>query len=137
MSSSASKTEKPTPKRLRDSARKGQTFKAKDLVVSCMTLCAIVFLIGSLSLLEIMEVYRRIIDAGFEGDAQQYSALLVKLALFCILPLFLVCVLSSALPALLQSGFALATEALKLNLGALNPINGFKKRTQRKNVAIA
>ncbi|AMB88001.1 type III secretion system protein SpaS [Pseudomonas agarici] len=127
MSSSASKTEDPTPKRLRDSARKGQTFKAKDLVVSCMTLCAIIFLVNSFSLLEVMEVYRRIVAAGFEDNAQRYFALLLKLALLCVLPLLLVCVLSSALPALLQSGFALASEALKLNLGALNPINGFKK----------
>lgn len=127
MSSSASKTEQPTPKRLRDSARKGQTFKAKDLVVSCMMLCAILFLVSGLSLLEVMEVYRRIIAAGLADDTQGYTAQLLKLALLCILPLALVCVLSSALPALLQSGFALASEALKLNLGALNPLNGFKK----------
>ncbi|UZE30678.1 EscU/YscU/HrcU family type III secretion system export apparatus switch protein [Pseudomonas asplenii] len=127
MSSSASKTEQPTPKRLRDSARKGQTFKAKDLVISCMMLCAILFLVSGLSLLEVMEVYRRIIAAGLADDTQGYTAQLLKLALLCILPLALVCVLSSALPALLQSGFALASEALKLNLGALNPLNGFKK----------
>ncbi|WP_397458136.1 EscU/YscU/HrcU family type III secretion system export apparatus switch protein [Pseudomonas asplenii] len=127
MSSSASKTEQPTLKRLRDSARKGQTFKAKDLVISCMMLCAILFLVSGLSLLEVMEVYRRIIAAGLADDTQGYTAQLLKLALLCILPLALVCVLSSALPALLQSGFALASEALKLNLGALNPLNGFKK----------
>ncbi|KPA90808.1 type III secretion protein, YscU/HrpY family [Pseudomonas asplenii] len=127
MSDSASKTEKPTTKRLRDSARKGQTFKAKDLVISCMMLCAILFLVFGVSLLEVMEVYRRIIAAGLADDIQRYSAQLLELALLCILPLSLVCVLSSALPALLQSGFVLAFEALKLNLDALNPINGFKK----------
>ncbi|WP_225923727.1 EscU/YscU/HrcU family type III secretion system export apparatus switch protein [Pseudomonas azerbaijanorientalis] len=34
----------------------------------------------------------------------------------------------------LQSGFALASEALKLNLGALNPINGFKKLFSMRTV---
>ncbi len=92
-----------------------------------MMLCAILFLVSGLSLLEVMEVYRRIIAAGLADDTQGYTAQLLKLALLCILPLALVCVLSSALPALLQSGFALASEALKLNLGALNPLNGFKK----------
>ncbi|WP_017901916.1 EscU/YscU/HrcU family type III secretion system export apparatus switch protein [Pseudomonas asplenii] len=127
MSDSASKTEKPTTKRLRDSARKGQTFKAKDLVISCMMLCAILFLVFGVSLLDVMEVYRRIIAAGLADDRQRYTAQLLRLGLLCILPLSLVCVLSSALPALLQSGFVLAFEALKLNLDALNPINGFKK----------
>lgn len=127
MSSSASKTEKPTAKRLRDAARKGQTFKAKDLVITCLTLCGISYLVFNSSLFEIMEVYRRIIASDFDVELQTYSAMLVLVGLKTLLPLLLVCVLTSALPALLQSGFALASEALKLNLGALNPINGFKK----------
>ncbi|MBZ9781930.1 EscU/YscU/HrcU family type III secretion system export apparatus switch protein [Pseudomonas sp. REP124] len=127
MSSSASKTEKPTPKRLRDAARKGQTFKAKDLVITCLTLCGISYMVFNSSLIEVMEVYRRIIASDFDADLQKYSAMLVVVGLKALLPLLLVCVLTSALPALLQSGFALASEALKLNFGALNPINGFKK----------
>ncbi|WP_413794730.1 MULTISPECIES: EscU/YscU/HrcU family type III secretion system export apparatus switch protein [unclassified Pseudomonas] len=127
MSSSASKTEKPTAKRLRDAARKGQTFKAKDLVITCLTLCGISYLVFNSSLAEVMEVYRRIIDSGFDADLQAYSMMWVLLGLEALLPLLLVCVLTSAVPALLQSGFALASDALKLNIGALNPINGFKK----------
>jgi len=127
MSSSASKTEKPTPKRLRDASRKGQTFKARDLVVTCLTLCGIAYMVFNSSLLEIMEVYRRIIARDFDADLQQYSATLVLVGLKALLPLLVVCVLTSAVPALLQSGFALASEALKLNFGALNPINGLKK----------
>lgn len=126
MSSSASKTEKPTAKRLRDASRKGQTFKAKDLVITCLTLCGITYMVFNSSLFEVMEVYRRIIANDFDMDLQAYSAMLVLVGLKALLPLLLVCVLTSALPALLQSGFALASEALKLNLGALNPINGFK-----------
>lgn len=127
MSSSASKTEKPTAKRLRDASRKGQTFKAKDLVITCLTMCGISYMVLNSSLLELMETYRRIIASDFDADLQKYSATLVIVAIKALLPLLLVCVLTSALPALLQSGFALASEALKLNFGALNPINGFKK----------
>ena len=52
------------------------------------------------------------------------AGMLLSIAL---MPLLVVCVLTSAVPALLQSGFAMASEALKLNFGALNPINGLKK----------
>ncbi|MEX3772308.1 EscU/YscU/HrcU family type III secretion system export apparatus switch protein [Pseudomonas sp. MYb118] len=127
MSSSASKTEKPTAKRLRDASRKGQTFKAKDLVVTCLTLCGMTYMVFNASLMDIMEAYRRIIARGFDADLQQYSATLVIVGLKALLPLLVVCVLTSAVPALLQSGFAMASEALKLNFGALNPINGLKK----------
>lgn len=127
MSSSASKTEKPTAKRLRDASRKGQTFKAKDLVITCLTMCGISYMVLNSSLIELMETYRRIIASDFDADLQKYSATLVIVAIKALLPLLFVCVLTSALPALLQSGFAIASEALKLNFGALNPINGFKK----------
>lgn len=125
--SSASKTEKPTPKKRRDAAKKGQTFKAKDLSSSCLILCAIIYLGSSDTLLQVMEVYRRVIASGFEADPQRYAAELNVLLLKVIAPVIVVCFLASALPTLLQTGLALASEALKLNFGALNPINGFKK----------
>lgn len=125
--SSASKTEKPTPKKRRDAAKKGQTFKAKDLSSSCLMLCAIIYLVSNGTLFEVMEVYRRIIASGFAGDQQRYAADLAVLMLKFIAPLIVVCFLASALPTLFQTGLALATEALKLNFGALNPVQGFKK----------
>ncbi|MBH3427332.1 EscU/YscU/HrcU family type III secretion system export apparatus switch protein [Pseudomonas alkylphenolica] len=127
MSASASKTEKPTAKRLRDAARKGQTFKARDVLTSCMMLLGLAAMLNDTRLLEIMEVYRRILAGGLEDDLARYSASLLRLALELIVPVVVVCILGGAIPALLQSGFRLASEALKLNLGALNPINGFKK----------
>lgn len=125
--SSASKTEKPTAKKRRDAAKKGQTFKAKDLSSSCLMLCAIIYLVGNGTLLQVMEAYRRIIAAGFDADPQRYAAELGVLGLKVIAPLIAVFFLASALPTLLQTGMAIASEALKINFGALNPINGFKK----------
>lgn len=125
--SSASKTEKPTAKKRRDAAKKGQTFKAKDLSSSCLILCAIVYVGTSDTLLHVMEVYRRVIEAGFDENPQHYAAALTVLLLKIIAPVIAVCFAASALPTLLQTGLALASEALKINFGALNPINGFKK----------
>jgi type III secretion YscU/HrpY family protein len=125
--SSASKTEKPTAKKRRDAAKKGQTFKAKDLSTSCLMLCGLIYLAGNGLLLQVMEVYRRILAAGFAADPQHYAAALGVLMLKIILPLIAVCFLASAVPTLLTTGMAIASEALKINFGALNPINGFKK----------
>ncbi|WMI97554.1 EscU/YscU/HrcU family type III secretion system export apparatus switch protein [Pseudomonas chlororaphis subsp. aurantiaca] len=125
--SSASKTEKPTAKKRRDAAKKGQTFKAKDLSSSCLMLCAIVYLGSSNTLFQVMEFYRRIIASNFDADMQRYATELSIVLFKAIAPLILVCFVASALPTLLQTGLALASEALKINFGALNPINGFKK----------
>jgi len=125
--SSASKTEKPTDKKRRDEAKKGQTFKAKDLSSSCMMICAVLFLAHNANYVELMQVYRNLIAAGFDADQQRVVAQLGVLLLHYIAPLILVCFLASALPTLMQTGLALASEALKINLDALNPVNGFKK----------
>ncbi|AZF10359.1 Type III secretion inner membrane protein (YscU,SpaS,EscU,HrcU,SsaU) [Pseudomonas sp. R2-37-08W] len=125
--SASSKTEKPTAKRLRDAAKRGQTFKSKDLVTTCLMLCGITFLVGSVSLLELMALYRRYIQSGFSLAPSVYITDLALHAFKVVAPIILVCLLASGLPSLLLSGFQLASEALKLNLGALNPVNGFKK----------
>ncbi|SUX55962.1 EscU/YscU/HrcU family type III secretion system export apparatus switch protein [Chromobacterium vaccinii] len=123
----ADKTEKPTHKRLRDSAKKGQSFKSKDLIVACLTLAGVVYLVSFGSLVELMGVFRQAVAHGFQLGMQGYAMVVVWLGIKLLLPIFLLCVLASALPSLLLSGFVLATEALKLNLEALNPVQGFKK----------
>ncbi|WP_277620443.1 EscU/YscU/HrcU family type III secretion system export apparatus switch protein [Chromobacterium sphagni] len=123
----SNKTEQPTRKRLQDSAKKGQSFKSRDLVVACLTLCGVAYLVSFGSLVELMGAFRQAIAGGFSLDMAGYAKAVAWLGLKLLLPIFLLCVAASALPALLQSGFVLASEALKLNLSALNPVNGFKK----------
>ncbi|HEJ7043045.1 TPA: EscU/YscU/HrcU family type III secretion system export apparatus switch protein [Serratia liquefaciens] len=123
----ADKTEKPTQKRLKESARKGQSFKSQDLIISCLILCGIAYLASYVSLAPLMEVFRQVINGGFQHNMQGYAQAVFGLGIKFFLPVFLLCVVASALPALLQSGFVLATKAFKLNFSALNPVNGFKK----------
>lgn len=125
--SAASKSEKPTAKKLRDAAKKGQTFKPKDLATTCLMLCGIFYLAGDSALIEVMQVYRRIIENDFQANISDYLTQLAGLLLRILLPIIAVCFFASALPTLIGTGLALASEALKLNFGALNPINGFKK----------
>lgn len=123
----ANKTEKPTQKRLRDSAKKGQSFKSRDLIIACLILCGIAYLVSFGSLVELMGAFRLVLAGGAQQDMQGYALAVMWLGLKLFLPIFLLCVVASALPALLQSGFVMASEALKLNFSALNPVTGFKK----------
>lgn len=52
---SSNKTEKPTKKRLEDSAKKGQSFKSKDLIIACLTLGGIAYLVSYGSFNEFMD----------------------------------------------------------------------------------
>ncbi len=121
------KTEKPTPKKIRDAKEKGQTFKAKDLIISCLLLCGIVWIVSMSSLGELMASYRNLIAGNFEQDIQAYSVAIMIVAMKLIIPILIVCIFASALPTLLQTGFVVATKALKINLNALNPAKGIKK----------
>ncbi|KVP68636.1 EscU/YscU/HrcU family type III secretion system export apparatus switch protein [Burkholderia ubonensis] len=123
----ANKTEKPTRKRLRDAAKKGQSFKSRDLVVACLTLCGVAYLTSFGSLAELMGAFRQALDDGFRQDMRGYAQAVFWLGLKLLLPILLLCVAASALPTLLQTGFVLASEALKFDLSMLNPVNGFKK----------
>jgi type III secretion YscU/HrpY family protein len=125
--SSASKTEKPTDKKRRDAAKKGQTFKAKDLATTCLMLFGIIYLIDDTTLTQVMETYKRIIASDYAANMQDYAAELGWLMLRIIGPVIVVCFIASAVPTLVLTGVSLASEALKLNFDALNPINGFKK----------
>lgn len=122
-----SKTEQPTAKKKKDAAQKGQSFKSKDLVIACLILFGVQYLINFAGVTELMSMWRHIIENGFTHDMQGYSEAIFWTGLKLFLPFLLLCFLASALPALLQTGFLIATKALKLNFTSLNPVNGFKK----------
>lgn len=121
------KTEKPTQKKLKDSAKKGQSFKSKDLIIACLILCGVQYLVSMGSLVELMGAFQWVIAHNFEYDIHRYATAVLFIGLQLLLPIILLCVFVSALPTLLQTGFVIATKALKLNLGAVNPAKGFKK----------
>lgn len=121
------KTELPTEKKRRDSAKKGQSFKSRDLVVAIMLLCGVCVVVAHASATGLMDLLMMAIDDGFRGDPAQYTnGLLMKLAGLA-LPIIGVCIAATALPSLYQSKFVLATQSLGFKFESLNPVNGFKK----------
>lgn len=123
----SNKTEKPTPKKVKDASQKGQTFKCRDLIIACMLVCGIAWLLSFSSFADLIVIYKNIVAGNFQMDLKAYGNAIIIMALKFILPILAICVLMSALPTLLQTGFVLAAKALKLNFNALNPIKGFKK----------
>ncbi|BAE75356.1 Surface presentation of antigens protein SpaS [Sodalis glossinidius str. 'morsitans'] len=123
----SNKTEKPTPKRLRDAAKKGQAFKSRDVIIACMMLCGVCWLTSFTSLESLMDLYRQMVVGNFSLSLTAYRNALMFTALQILLPIIAMGIVASALPLLLQTGFMLATRAFKLNFQALNPTRGIKK----------
>lgn len=121
------KTEKPTPKRLQEAAKKGQSFKSKELTMVILVFVGLLFTLSTDPLLWLMQEYRQVLADGRFADAQAYSVRLFRHGLEMILPVLVVCATAAVLPTLLQTGFIWATQALKLNFGAVNPIQGARR----------
>ncbi|WP_407973176.1 EscU/YscU/HrcU family type III secretion system export apparatus switch protein (plasmid) [Burkholderia pyrrocinia] len=123
----AEKTEKPTPKRIRDAAKKGQTFKAKDITNVLELGVGTLMMATLLDLRKVMDVFVAFAANQRFPATQAYAVDIVHEFLHIILPFTAICVAVNVLPSLIFSRFTLATEAIKFDLNAINPINGFKK----------
>lgn len=123
----ANKTEKPTKKRLQDASKKGQILKSRDLVVTCIMLTGIIYLVFIFNVRDVVDAIERIFDNNFELDVWDFYCVLALAWLKTVGPLFLACAFTTVLLSLAQSRLQIATEALKLNFNALNPVNGLKR----------
>lgn len=123
----ANKTEKPTKKRLQDASKKGQILKSRDLVVTCIMLTGITYLVFIFDVRNVVDAIERLFDNNFDLDQWDFFCVLALAWLKTVGPLFLACALTTVLLSLAQSRLRIATEALKLNFNALNPVNGLKR----------
>lgn len=132
--SSSDKTEKATPKRRKDSAKKGQSVRARDLVVACITLGGVLAVVSLGSLTSLGAAFIGVVHSNFDLDLHKYVTDVLLLGLKVILPIIAISIVATALPSLLLSRFVLATDALKLNFAALNPVSGLKKMFSLRTV---
>lgn len=123
----AEKTEKPTNKRRKDSAKKGQTFKSKDLVITVILLTGSYFLAHSIDFSEFTSFYIMVLKYNFKIDTNIFLHELVRIFFMLSIPFILFCSIIGFAATMLQTKFSFATEAIKLNFKALNPIEGIKK----------
>lgn len=123
----AEKTEKPTDKKIKDSAKKGQSYKSKDTIAAIVLVTGAFVIGGMSSLYELGGLMKKLLlnpyDIHIDNLLWQFS----KIFLSIVVPILIACFLSGTIISLLQSRFRLATEAIKLDFTKLNPIAGFKK----------
>ncbi|RWA50971.1 type III secretion system protein [Cupriavidus sp. UYMSc13B] len=123
----ADKTEKPTPNKSRDEARKGNTFISKDIITGIVLAVGSMTVSSMVDLRRVMVEFTSMVTSGAMPDPQAYIQRWSYVFLRMSIPFVLLCAIAGALPRLVQSRFTLAWEAIKLNLTALSPTNGFKK----------
>ncbi|AIP66047.1 EscU/YscU/HrcU family type III secretion system export apparatus switch protein [Burkholderia thailandensis] len=123
----AEKTEKPTAKKLRDAAKKGQTFKARDIVALVVIATGALSAPALVDLTRVAAEFTRIASTGAQPNPGAYALAWAKLFLRIAAPFVLLCAAVGALPSLVQSRFTLAVESIRIDLTALDPIKGMKR----------
>lgn len=123
----AEKTEQPTSKKRRDSAKKGQTFKSKDLITTVILLVGIHYLAYGMSFREFTDFYTMVLKYNTQLEINDFLMGLMRVFFLLSLPFIAICVLVGFAATLFQTRFSIATEAIKLNFKALNPVEGIKK----------
>lgn len=128
----AEKTEKPTAKKLRDSAKKGQSFKSKDLVSACAYFAGICVLGFYLEFEQFINFYQHILLNPYNINPQSFLNALISLFLSTVLPVIFTSALAAIIPSLIQAKFILATEAIKLDFKKLDIVQGIKRLVDKR-----
>jgi type III secretion protein U len=121
------KTEKPTEKKRADSEKKGQSFKAADLVTMLLLVVGGLTIPLAFHLDDVGRIFATIASTSQLPDPFSYVNALAWVVVKGLAAFVVICSAVTFVPGLIQSRFTLAFEAIKLNFDALNPANGFKK----------
>lgn len=141
MTDKHSKTELPTPKRLKDAKKKGQVAKSNELspAVALVIFSLAALFMGQLLLHNGMLFMRRGLTFRLNGELTTAAAREIMgeriMDFFIILfPYMLVAVIIGITVNLAQVGFILTVHPIKPDLKKLNPIEGFKNIFSKKAI---
>jgi type III secretion protein U len=139
MSSSAEKTEQPTPKKLSDARKKGEVAKSKE-VSSTFGFISVIALLWYMSDTYIITIQEMVLLPTTVYTEPFYKALdvvihgILQKTIELILPLVVVAMVAAILGNVIQFGFLFAAESIKPDIKKINPISGFKKIFSMKNL---
>lgn len=133
MSQSEDKTEKPTPKKLKDARKDGQVAQSADLT-SAVGMAAVVILLAA-GAGYLNEVLHEVVLVGIQFVAGDHSntnihAQLLKLGRACldaVVPATCLAALASLLVQAAQVGVKVAMKPVVPNMMAMHPITGLKR----------
>ncbi|WP_424765778.1 flagellar biosynthesis protein FlhB [Paenibacillus sp. sgz302251] len=131
---SQEKTEQATPKKKDDARKKGQIAKSPDLPGALiLTFVFMSFMmLGSFYKERIMMMFDNLFENWLLMDVTTGNMItlfndLTAQLLLMLLPIFAIAILVGVLGNLMQFGFLLTGDPLKMKLSKLNPIEGFKR----------
>ena len=136
---SGEKTEQPTPKKLRDAAKKGQVAKSQDVISAAMTISmfvavSIMWIASVDDIKEMILLPPHFYNAPFEDAVQQLStAIFLKIAKIT-LPVLMMVILVAIASNMGQIGFMLTMEPIQPDLKKLNPMDRIKHIFSMKNL---
>jgi len=129
---SGDKTEKATPKKLRDARKKGDIPKSKDLsstlgLILSVGVLAMVVLYAAPRFASLMEVAFTIGTDDFDNAAKLVGGEALSLFINCSIFILIPVALFGIIAEFLQVGVLITFDKLKPDLSKLNPVAGFKK----------
>ncbi|MFC4727760.1 type III secretion system export apparatus subunit SctU [Coralloluteibacterium thermophilus] len=135
----ADKTEKPTPKKIRDARKEGNVSKSRELTSTVLVLA---WLVAGWLMLDYMNARLQAftnqslaaINRPFGEALHDLAWSALDLIVWLTLPLLLMAVFIGLLVEFLQVGPLLAFKKLKPDLSKLNPAEGIKKMFSMDNV---
>lgn len=137
----AEKTEKATPKKLRDARKKGQVAKSQDFpsaftfMVSVLgTVWSISFIYNNLSAYLISTFKRAVANPGVDVRGGSYVMDAIWTIITISAPLMIVVSLIGVVVNFLVVGPMFSMEALKFDVKKLNPVTGIKQKFKLKTL---
>ena len=129
---SSDKTEKPTPKRLREAREKGQIAKTPDLstwvsMLSTVLLLQITFKRGAAAMTEILHEMGLVIAEPDLGAASRFAANAMWKCAGIVAPILIGMMTIALLTNVAQVGMKPTAKKLKPDFSRLNPFKGIKK----------
>lgn len=136
----AEKTEKATPKKLKDARKKGQVAKIQDMPSAFTFAASIAVTIFSISFLFdqfasfMLMMFREVptAQADFESKAPGYFYSALQVIMECSFPIMVIVCVVGVLISFLVVGPVFSFEAMKFDLKKLNPIEGIKQKFKVK-----
>ncbi len=141
MSDKHSKTEMPTPKRLRDAKKKGQVAKSSELVpaVSLVAFAMTAMFLAKMLLTRSLAFVKSSLSTDFGMTINQSMAKVIVgkgigNLLITVLPYITIAFLLGIIVNVAQVGFMFTLFPLKPDIKRINPIEGFKNLFSKKAV---
>lgn len=135
----ADKTEKPTPKKIRDARKEGNVSKSKDLTSTVLTIgwlaAGAMLMDGMLTrMVALFEQSLRAIQLPFRQALLETAAIAFQTLLWMILPLLGMALLLGVAVEFLQVGPIATMKKLTPTMDKMNPVEGIKKMFSMDNL---